>query len=185
MSNDDADDEPVRWQETEALLSELRRVAHRILRSSAPQTLRTDDLVDTVLHRMFEGDGAWDYDRLWENRAHFIGSFVQAAQNRLIDHHKKRTRQKRGGRQQRLSFEDLAEPQERVFRDPDLCLDLLDCMERVVGGDEGRRAVLGSKLLLECTEGDIATLLDLPRTTVRDRLKRMLREMQSELSAPP
>lgn len=85
---------------------ELRKIARRQLRAApALQTLHTTELVHEAYVRL-SGAAHWST----RDRFHFFALTAQAMRRVLIDHARKRTRQKRGGRAVALSLDDLEVP---------------------------------------------------------------------------
>ena len=94
---------------------ELRRMAAaRMAGEAAGHTLQPTALVHEAWLRL-----AGDEGRGWQNRAHFFGAASEAMRRILIDNARKRSRLKRGGRQQRVELEELdlaeAAPDEKLL----------------------------------------------------------------------
>ena len=81
---------------------ELRRIAHRHLRGESPEkTLQTTALVHEAYLKLI------DQTRVnWQNRSQFFGVAAQMMRRILIDHARKRIRDKRGGKAVKLSLDD-------------------------------------------------------------------------------
>lgn len=81
---------------------ELHRIAHRHLRrESAAATLQTTALVHEAYLKLV------DNTRVnWQNRAQFFGVAAQMMRRILVDHARKRVRDKRGGQAVKLSLDD-------------------------------------------------------------------------------
>src|ERR1035438_9875501 len=85
---------------------ELRRIAHRAMRSERPgHTLQTTALVNEAYLRLV------DQSRVnWQNRAHFLGVAAGLMRQILVDHARRVCRAKRGGGVQHLPLdEELAD----------------------------------------------------------------------------
>jgi RNA polymerase sigma-70 factor, ECF subfamily len=81
---------------------ELRRIASRQLgRERGDHTLQPTALVHEAFLRM-----AGQRSQNWQNRLHFLGVAATMMRRVLIDHAKARTRDKRGGDQQRIELKD-------------------------------------------------------------------------------
>lgn len=90
----------------ERVYSELRKIARRQLRAAPPlQTLNTTELVHEAYVRL-SGAAKWST----RDRFHFYALTAQAMRRVLIDHARKRTRQKRGGRGIALSLAEIDVP---------------------------------------------------------------------------
>ncbi len=83
--------------------SELRRIARRYLRSeSAGRTLQTTALVHEAYLKLI------DQTRVnWQNRAQFYGVTANMMRRILLDHARKRLRQKRGGGAFKISLDEV------------------------------------------------------------------------------
>lgn len=90
----------------ERVYAELRKIARRQLRS-VPQaeTLSTTALVHEAYLKL-SGNARWST----RDRFHFFALTAQAMRQVLIDHARKRTRKKRGGRQVALTLEEVELP---------------------------------------------------------------------------
>lgn len=90
----------------ERVYGELRKIARRQLRAAPPlQTLHTTELVHEVYVRL-AGASHWST----RDRFHFFALTGQAMRRVLIDHARRRSRQKRGGRAVALSLEEVEVP---------------------------------------------------------------------------
>ena len=83
------------------LYSELRRMAGAMMnREQQAVTLQPTALVHEAYLRLL-GDGAE-----WQSRAHFLGAAAQAMRRILIEHARNRSRLKRGGDFERVTFNE-------------------------------------------------------------------------------
>lgn len=81
---------------------ELRRIARRSMRRRGPShTLLTTDLVHEAYMRLIG-----DYERKWENRAHFFGVAAKATRHVLVDYARAGAAAKRGGCNKPVALED-------------------------------------------------------------------------------
>lgn len=84
------------------IYDELRRMAHGLLLGErAGHTLQTTALVHEAYLKLANGRGAQ-----WKDRAHFFAIAAQAMRRILVDHARTQKRDKRGGRWNRLPFDD-------------------------------------------------------------------------------
>lgn len=82
---------------------DLRNMAHRQLRRErAGHTMNTTDLVHEAYMKLvkFPPEGEWD------GRRHFFGVAARAMRQILVNYAKKKNRQKRGGENQPVEFEE-------------------------------------------------------------------------------
>ena len=84
---------------------ELRAIARRRLRAErADHTLDTVGLVHEAYLKLFE------LDRIqWKSRAHFLAIAAQAMRQVLVDHARRKKRQKRGGGAAHVPLEEAAD----------------------------------------------------------------------------
>jgi RNA polymerase sigma factor (TIGR02999 family) len=81
---------------------ELHRIAHRHLRrESTSATMQTTALVHEAYLKLVDQTRA-----NWQNRAQFFGVAAQMMRRILVDHARKRVRDKRGGQAVKLSLDD-------------------------------------------------------------------------------
>jgi RNA polymerase sigma factor (TIGR02999 family) len=92
-----------------SLYGELRRVAHRQLRSRrAGQTLDTTALIHETYLRLVDQTRAE-----WHDRAHFLGYASRAMRTILVDYARRQGRAKRGGGRGNFSLDDRDLPVEQ------------------------------------------------------------------------
>jgi RNA polymerase sigma factor (TIGR02999 family) len=105
------------------LYDELRRIASTYLsREREGHTLQPTALVNEAYLKLVD-----QRDVTWQNRAHFLGVAAQVMRRSLVDHARKRLRDKRGGRAARVTFDD-----ERVGAD-ERAVDLVALDDALVG----------------------------------------------------
>jgi RNA polymerase sigma factor (TIGR02999 family) len=82
---------------------ELRKMASRHLRHERPgHTLQATALVHEAYIKL-----AGQRDAQWQNRAHFFGVASQLMRRILVDYARAQLRNKRGGKQQKVSLDDV------------------------------------------------------------------------------
>lgn len=100
------------------IYNELRRLAHNFLHRERPgHTLQTTALVHEAYLKLID-----QKDARWQNRAHFFAISAQAMRRILIDSARRHTADKRGGKAEKISLEEVA----LVSNDPDDNLLALD-----------------------------------------------------------
>lgn len=86
------------------IYDELRRLAHSFLYRERPgHTLQTTALVHEAYLKLID-----QRDPRWQNRAHFFAIAAQAMRRILIDSARKHVAEKRGGRGEKLSLDEVA-----------------------------------------------------------------------------
>src|SRR5438128_5634419 len=85
--------------------NELRHLAHNFLYRERPgHTLQTTALVHEAYLKLID-----QRDARWQNRAHFFAIAAQAMRRILIDSARKHAAAKRGGPQEKLSLDEVAD----------------------------------------------------------------------------
>ncbi|NGP87219.1 sigma-70 family RNA polymerase sigma factor [Fodinibius halophilus] len=143
----------------------LREIAHRQLgKEHTEHTLQKTELVHEAYLKLT------DINKLdWQNRAHFFAIATKAMRQILIDYARKKTAQKRGGQQQRISFEEGKIDLDRHAQDLIALNDLIDKMAEF---DERKSRVAEMRFFTGMTNREIAEILDVSTRTIdRDWLK--------------
>jgi RNA polymerase sigma-70 factor, ECF subfamily len=144
---------------------DLRRVARAQLRRlRAGDTLDTTGLVHEAYLRLVDQTRA-----SFQDRGHFLAVSAVAMRQILIDYARTRTRQKRGGHQQR---EELDERMLAVSNDAERLLDLDRALERLGAVDPRLVKIVECRHFGGLSEQETATALGLSlRTAQREWLK--------------
>ena len=99
----EAGDERAAGELLTAVYGELRRLARaKMARESPGQTLQATALVHEAWLRLGGED-----QPAWENRGHFFGAAAEAMRRILVDHARRKKRDKHGGGLQRVTWENL------------------------------------------------------------------------------
>ena len=142
-----------------AVYDQLHRIATaKMLDESNTHTLQPTALINEAYPRLI---GATDIQ--WKNRSHFLGAAAEAIRRILIDHARKKKRQKRGGDAQRLSLTDISET---VKPDSDELLALNDALLEFEKMDSLRTNVVKLKFFCGLSNAEIADALNLSLRTV-------------------
>ncbi|HEY0946633.1 MAG TPA: ECF-type sigma factor [Opitutaceae bacterium] len=155
---------------------ELRRLASiRMADEAAGHTLQPTALVHEAWLRL-AGSG----DRRWQDRAHFFRVAALAMRRILVEHARRRAREKRGANPERVNLDDVtlfsADTDERVL--------LVDqALERLEQLDPEAARVVTLKFFGNYTTHEIAAILDSSERSIerqwthaRARLMRLIRE---------
>ena len=156
---------------------ELKRIARHHLRSNAPATLCTTELVHEAFLKLSRGA-----EVEWEGRAHFFGAASRAMRQIMVDFARRRRASKRGSQPALVSLSE-AEPVEGamyVQLDGILALDAaLDELDRT---DPRLREVVELRFFSGLEAREIARVLGIGlRTVERDWFKArlfLLRELE-------
>jgi RNA polymerase sigma factor (TIGR02999 family) len=160
----------------ERVYSELRKIARRQLRAAPPlQTLHTTELVHEAYVRL-SGAAHWST----RDRFHFFALTAQAMRRVLIDHARRRTRQKRGGRAVALSLEDVDVP---VAERADELLALDSALARLEETDEELARLVEWRFFAGLSVEEIAELHGVSDRTVKRRWRLARAFLLQELAA--
>jgi len=85
----------------EMVYEELRRLAHGVRRSGAPETINTTELVHEAYMKLTPSR-----ELSWKDRSHFYGVAARAMRQVLVNAAEKRATLKRGGGQVKVSFDE-------------------------------------------------------------------------------
>ena len=140
----------------------LRGLARSQLRRERPgHTLQPTDLVHEAYERLADGSRV-----NWRGRTHFFAVAAQVMRRLLVDHARRRDRQKRGGGAQRITLGGVA-----ARAGPDLDLEELIALDRALKKlgalDEREARVVELRYFGGLTTGEIASVLGVSERTVR------------------
>lgn len=145
----------------EAVYPELRRIAARFLNNERGEhTLEPSALVNELWMRLVASDPI-----VFRDRAHFWALAAQTMRRILIDHARTRIREKRGGRQQQISFA-VVEGWSALTCDEDL-LDLDRALTGLAGADSRAARVVELRFFGGLQEDEVAGLLGVSLITVK------------------
>ncbi|MEM7164275.1 MAG: ECF-type sigma factor [Planctomycetota bacterium] len=150
--------DPLQNSETNELLplvyGELRALAQSFLLQERPDhTLRATALVHEAYLRLRAQDRTQ-----WQNRSHFVAVAAQMIRRILVDHARKRSSQRAGGRWQRISLHGdcLAQSASEI----DL-LELEDALSRLAALNERHARIVELRFYGGLTVPEVATVLGL------------------------
>ena len=140
------------------LYGELHRIAEGVFRQQAGHTLQPTALV----HEAYLKLAKHDTDR-WRSRTHFLASAAQTMRKILIDYHRYRNAQKRGGGADRTTLSGL--PLSRGLAEVDVVA-LDDALQKLEELDPRQGRVVQLKFFGGLTTQEIADHLEVSVTTV-------------------
>jgi RNA polymerase sigma factor (TIGR02999 family) len=146
-----------------AIYGELRRVARGYLsRERANHTLQPTALVHEAWLRLQNERGGGD----WHGRTHGLALGAQAMRRLLIDHGRKRRRDKRGGKQPHVDLDELldAAPSKPVPIDDLIALD--DALTQLEAVDARAAEIVTLRYFAGMTAPEVADHLELSLRTV-------------------
>lgn len=155
---------------------ELHRIAQRHMRSEQTgHTFQTTALIHEAFIRMV------DIEAHWNGRAHFLAVAARVMRQILVDHARARGRQKRGGGQIAVTFDEALV----ISSEPDSQLiEMDDALTRLEAIDARKARAIELHYFGGLTYDEVATVLDVSAATV-DRDLRMAkawlyRELRSD-----
>jgi len=141
---------------------ELRRMARNYMRRQpSGHTFQTTELIHEAYLKIAAGE-----EKQWQNRAHFFGVAAKAMRHILVDYARSKSRNKRGGWQDRVTFvEGMAVSSGRS--EEIVALD--DALNQLAVLDERKVRVVEMKFFGGLTVEEIAGVLKVsPETVKRD-----------------
>jgi RNA polymerase sigma factor (TIGR02999 family) len=168
LSSRQADKEEAMDRLFNAAYEELHDLASALMIHERPdQTLQPTALVHEGYLRLI------DSKRIdWQNRAHFFGIAGRAMRRVLVEHARKRSAEKRGGKLQRITFDENLAMQQC----PEVeILDLDQALEGLAVLDKRMADVVEMRVFGGLTAKEVAHVLDISRQTVQEdwRVARM------------
>lgn len=160
--------------------AELRRVAQRYLGAGRPQTLQATEVVHEAFIRLV--DSPQDN---WRGRSHFFAAAARAMRHLLIDRARRRGREKRGGDQLRVTFDEGLLPGFRGPTDLDLVLDLDTALEKLAQLSGRQARVVELRFFGGLSVGEVAEMLGVSRRTVEGDWTIAKAWLHRELAAKP
>lgn len=139
---------------------ELRRMARNYMRRQpSGHTFQTTELIHEAYLKIAAGE-----EKQWQNRAHFFGVAAKAMRHILVDYARSKSRDKRGGWQDRITFvEDAAVSSTRS--EEIVALD--DALNQLATLDERKVRVVEMKFFGGLTFEEIAGVLRVSLVTVK------------------
>ncbi len=140
--------------------SELRDLAHKQrVRWQGDHTLNTTALVHEAYLRLSDG-----VQLDLESRKHFMRVAAKAMRYVLLDHARSKGRQKRGGDQQRVPFNDELQVSDQEAEE---LIALDEALKRLEARDERKSQIVECRFFAGMTIEETAAVLDLSPATVK------------------
>lgn len=148
------------------IYDDLKRLAHRQLRSSAPgRPLDTTALVHEAYVRLIDRAGA-----TWNDRRHFLAAAATAMRHVIVDRVRERMAAKRGGGRADVTLDD--ELQIAADGESPLALRVNETLDRLREIDPRLVQVVECRFFAGFTAEETSTALDVsPRTVERDWMR--------------
>lgn len=142
------------------LYDELRRIAHhRLVGQPRDGTLNTTALIHEAYLRMVDQS---QVD--WQDRAHFFAYAARTMRAVIVDHARRRLAKKRGGKVQRVSFDD---PNLPVEGQAELIIAVHDALDRLTIVSERLSRIVECRFFGGLSIEETADALGLSERTVR------------------
>lgn len=137
---------------------ELRRLAHIRMASERPgQTLQATALVHEAYVRLLGTE-----DPGWDNRGHYFAAAAEAMRRILIERARRRTRLKRGGQDQRVTFDEVIAGEDR----PEQLIALDEALDRLEKHDEMMAQVVKLRYFAGLSVSETSSALGVSSRTV-------------------
>lgn len=138
---------------------ELRQMARRYMsKQPSGHTFQATELIHETYLKIASGE-----EQKWENREHFFGVAAKAMRHILVDYAKSKSRQKRGGWQDKVTF---AEGVAVSSSNPKEIIALDDALSRLGSMDERKVRVVEMKFFGGLKVKEIAKVLNISNETV-------------------
>jgi RNA polymerase sigma factor (TIGR02999 family) len=146
------------------IYDELRSLASRHLsRERGGHTLQTTALVHEAYLRL-----AGQHHPEWKNRAYFFGAVATIMRRILVDHARRRARDKRGGGIVVVPLEEVPEPAGPIEPDDGVDVDLLDqALDRLTALDARQARIVELRYFSGLTIEEIAEVMSVSAGTVK------------------
>jgi RNA polymerase sigma factor (TIGR02999 family) len=155
---------------------ELRRIAERYFRKENPgHTLQPTALVNEAFISLV------DADVNWSDRLHFYAVSARIMRRLLVDHAKAKLRMKRGGREAKVSLEDV---QVIAPSPPVDIIELDEALDRLATFDERKSRVVELHYFGGFTYDEIADVIGISVATVDRELRLAKAWLYGELGSP-
>lgn len=178
LLNDWSQGEPKAFERLMPLVyKELHQMARRYMRQQpAGHTFQTTELIHEAYLKIANQD-----ERNWQSRAHFFGVAAQVMRHILVDYARSKSRKKRGGWQDRVSF---SEEMNISTESSDEMVALDEALNQLTELDARKSRVVELKFFGGLTTEEVAEVLKIsPETVKRDwRFSRnwLLRELTNK-----
>ena len=139
---------------------ELRRLARQYLQRERPDhTLQATGLVHEAYLRLVDQSTT-----TWQNRAHFFGVAAQVMRRVLVDYARAHRAEKRGGRWEKIAFDDALVPLAEGSVD---LIALDDALKDLLTFDPRQSQIVELRFFGGLTNEEIGEVLDVSPTTVK------------------
>ena len=156
----DAGDEAAALQLLPLVYGELRKIAAaKMARERPGQTLQATALVHEAWLRL----GGEEQPR-WENRAHFFGAAAEAMRRILVDHARRKRREKHGGQYVRVDWENL---DVAMTADSETVLAVNEALERLAQHDAIGARLIELRFFAGLSNVEAAQVLGLSERTAK------------------
>jgi RNA polymerase sigma factor (TIGR02999 family) len=161
----DGDGEDARATPDELLplvYNELRRLAQSYLSGRNQQSLQATEIVHEAFVRLVNAPSSD-----WNGRSHFFAAAATAMRHMLVDHARRKGREKHGAHRQQVTFSDvLFQNQDSPSIDLDQLLDLSAALERLAVLNERQAKVVEMRYFGGLKVPDVAAVLDVSSRSV-------------------
>lgn len=143
---------------------QLHGMAQRVFGAGAANTLQPTALVHEAFLRMAPSEGS--PQAKFSSRAHFLAVAAKAMRQILVSHMRYRNREKRGGRQERVTLSGLSDAR---ARDELELIDFYDSLEELRTYDEQLSEIVEQRVLAGMSFEEIAAVSGVSERTIERR----------------
>ena len=144
---------------------ELKHMAAAKMASERPDhTLQATALVNEAYLRLVDAEQV----QPWESRGHFFSAAAEAMRRILVDHARRKSSQKRGGKYQRVDTDQLTAG---ALTDPDLLIDIDEGISRMAKEDPKLAELVKLRLFAGLSVSESGELLGISRDTAYQNWK--------------
>lgn len=164
-----------------AVYGELRRIAHRELRSERPDApLSTTELVHETYFKLVDQTA-----EARRNRSYFYALACRAMRQVLVDFARRRGAAKRASGERPLPLKEAMDDAGRIEPDPDMLLALDEALTRLEGFQERLARIVELRFFGGLTAKEAADVLDLSERTVERDWQRARAYLYQILATDP
>ncbi len=138
---------------------ELRRLAQRYLGGHRPQTFKATEVVHEAYLRLVDSPR-----ENWRGKSHFFAAAARAMRHFLVDHARRKGRDKRGGDQVQVTFNEIIVPDQACDLNQVLALD--SAMKRLARLSERQAQVVELRYFGGLKVDEVADYLGISRRSV-------------------
>lgn len=145
------------------LYKELHRLASRYMRGEkSGHTLQATALVNEAYLKLINQESVQ-----WQNRSHFLGIAAQAMRRILVDHARSRYAGKRGGRAERMTFDEMNHVGADPLAKSDDMVHIDEALKRLELLDTRQAKIVELRYFAGLSIPETAAVMEVSETTIK------------------